>query len=42
MHALGMAAGHILGNLALVVREHQIHSSAVDVELVAEVFLTHH
>ena len=39
---LCVAAGHILGDLALVVREHQIHSAAVDVELVAEVFLAHH
>ena len=41
MHALGAAGGLVLGDFALVVREHQIHAAAVDVELAAEVFLTH-
>ena len=42
MHALGAAGGLVLRNLALVVREHQVHAAAVDVELLAQVLLPHH
>ena len=42
MHALSAARSLVLGNLAFVVREHQIHSATVNVELPAEIFLTHH
>ena len=41
VHALGSALGHVLRDFALVVREHQVHAAAVDVELGAEVFLAH-
>ena len=41
MNALGSALGHVLRDFALVVREHQVHSAAVNVELGAEVFLAH-
>ena len=42
MHALSTAAGHILGYFAFVMREHEVHPSTVDIELVAEIFLAHH
>ena len=42
MDALRAAGSDVLGDLALVVREHQVHAAAVDVELAAEVFLAHH
>ena len=42
VHALGAAGGLVLRDLALVVREHQVHAAAVDVELPAEVLLPHH
>ena len=35
MHALSAARSDVLGNLALVVREHQVHTAAVDVELLS-------
>ena len=40
--ATGASPCHILGNLAFMVREHQVHSASVDVEFLAEVFLAHH
>ena len=42
MDALGAAGGLVLRDLALVVREHQVHAAAVDVELLAQVLLPHH
>ena len=33
---------HRLGNLAFVVRKFEVHSAAVDVKCLAEVFLAHH
>ena len=42
VHALGAAGGHVLGNLALVVREHQVHAAAVDVEFLSQVLGAHH
>ena len=40
-HAFGASPGHVLGNLALMVGEHEIHSSSVNIELLSEIFLTH-
>ncbi len=37
-----MAGGHVLGDFAFMMREHQIHSAPVDVEFPTEVFLPHH
>ena len=42
MYALGAAGGLVLRDLALVVREHQVHAATVDIELAAEVFFAHH
>ena len=42
MHAAGAPGGHILGNFALMVREHEIHAATVDIELLAQVLLSHH
>ena len=42
MHALGTAGGLVLRDLALMVREHQVHAASMDVELLAEVLLPHH
>lgn len=33
--------GYALRNLALVVREFEVHSAAVNIEFLAEVFLAH-
>ena len=40
-YALSAAGGLVLGDFALVVREHQVHSAAVDVEFIAEVLCSH-
>ena len=42
VNAAGAAGSHILGNFALMVREHEVHSAAVDIELISKVFLTHY
>ena len=42
MHALCPAAGNVLRNLALVMREHQVHSSSVYVKYFSEVFFSHY
>ena len=42
MHPGGAAGSDVLSDLALVVREHQVHSAAVYVELAAQVLLSHH
>ena len=42
VHALSATGSYILGNLAFVVREHQVHSAAMDVEHFAKVFFSHH
>ena len=42
MHALGAAGGHILGNFALVVREHEVHAAAVNVEFLSQILGAHH
>ena len=41
VHTLGVATCYVLGNLALVVGEHEVHASAVNVEFVPEVFFAH-
>ena len=42
MHTLCAAGCNVLCDFALVVRKHQVHSSTVDIELLAKVFLPHH
>ena len=42
MDTLRAAGSDILRNFAFMVREHQVHTAAVDVELVTEVFFAHH
>ena len=41
MHHVVALACHRLGNLALMVWEYEVHTSSVDVEVVAEVFASH-
>ena len=41
VHHLVALRSHSLRNLALVVREHEVHSAAVDVEVSAEILATH-
>ena len=42
MHPLCTAGGDVLGYFAFVVREHEVHSSAVDVKFFAKVFGAHY
>ena len=41
MDPLRAAGGLVLGDLAFVMREHQVHSAPMDIEFLAEVFLAH-
>ena len=41
MYPLCAPGSHILGDFALMMREHQVHAAAMDVELVSEVLLSH-
>ncbi len=42
MDALRAAGSHILGDFAFVVREHEVHAAAMDVELLSQVLGAHH
>ena len=42
MHPLSAPGSLVLGYLAFVVGEHQIHSASVDIKLPSQILLPHH